>query len=55
MHWGNGNLTDITDLRNRYIEALHDADRGDFNALIEFVKGDLENMEKMNQNHQKFF
>lgn len=42
LHWGNGNLTDITDLRNKYIESLHDADRGDFKALIEFVKGNYE-------------
>lgn len=42
LHWGNGNLTDITDLRNKYIEALHDADRDDFTKLIEFVKGKYE-------------
>lgn len=37
LYWGDGNLVDITDLRKRYIDALHAADGGDYTALLEFV------------------
>ena len=32
-----GNLADITDLRKRYIDALHAADSGNYSELIQFV------------------
>ena len=35
--WGNGNLTEISVLRKKYIQALHDADNGDYTALLNFV------------------
>lgn len=37
LYWGDGNLTDITDLRKKYIEALHAADSGNYMELIKFV------------------
>lgn len=37
LYWGDGNLVDITDLRKRYIDALHAADAGNYTALLEFV------------------
>ena len=37
LYWGEGNLTDITDLRKRYIDALHAADSGNYSELIQFV------------------
>lgn len=38
LYWGDSNLTEISQLRKKYIDALHDADNGDYNALIEFVE-----------------
>ena len=35
--WGNGNLTEISVLRKKYIQALQDADNGDYTALLNFV------------------
>lgn len=37
LYWGDGNLTDITELRKKYIDALHVADAGDYSGLIKFV------------------
>ena len=37
LYWGDGNLTDITELRKKYIDALHAADAGDYSGLIKFV------------------
>ena len=37
LYWGEGNLTDITELRKKYIDALHTADSGDYSGLIKFV------------------
>lgn len=37
LYWGDGNLVDITDLRKRYVDALHAADGGNYTALLEFV------------------
>ena len=37
LYWGDGNLTDITELRKKYIDALHAADIGDYSGLIKFV------------------
>lgn len=37
LYWGDGNLNDITDLRKRYIDALHAADAGNYANLIQFV------------------
>ena len=37
LYWGDGNLTDITELRKKYIDALHAADAGDYTGLIKFV------------------
>lgn len=36
--WGNQNLEKKNDLRDKYIKALREADRGDINKLIEFVE-----------------
>lgn len=38
LYWGDSNLTEISQLRKKYIDALHDADNGDYNALLEFVE-----------------
>ena len=37
LYWGDGNLTDITELRKKYIDALHAADAGVYSGLIKFV------------------
>ena len=37
LYWGDASLTDITDLRKKYIDALHAADSGDYTELIKFV------------------
>ncbi|MCQ2063564.1 MAG: mobile mystery protein B [Fibrobacter sp.] len=37
LYWGDACLTDLTDLRKKYIKALHDADSGDYTELIKFV------------------
>ena len=38
LDWGSGNLTEISELRTKYISALQEADRGDYALLINFVK-----------------
>jgi Fic-DOC domain mobile mystery protein B len=35
--WGHGTLTDAGELRDRYIDSLRDADRGDYSALFRFL------------------
>ena len=37
LYWGDTSLNDITDLRKKYIDALHAADSGDYTELIKFV------------------
>ena len=37
LNWGSGDLTEISELRKQYIDALRQADRGDYTALIGFV------------------
>src|SRR5574344_1362639 len=41
LNWGSGNLTEVSELRKSYIDALHDADKSDYTKLIEFVKNKL--------------
>jgi Fic-DOC domain mobile mystery protein B len=36
--WGRGNLTDSSEVRKRYIDALRAADRGDYGPLLQFVR-----------------
>ena len=38
LDWGNGNLTEISKLRVRYISALQEADKGNYALLIYFFK-----------------
>ena len=38
LNWGSGDLTEISELRKQYIDALRVADRGDYTNLINFVK-----------------
>ena len=37
FNWGSGNLTEISELRKKYILALQEADRGNYTKLLEFV------------------
>ncbi len=37
FNWGNGNLTEISELREKYIKALQEADKGDYTLLMNFV------------------
>ncbi len=36
--WGRKNLTDISEIRNRYLKAIYKADEGDIGPLIEFAR-----------------
>lgn len=38
LNWGSGNLTEISELRSKYIKALREADNGNYEPLINFVK-----------------
>lgn len=38
LNWGSGNLTEVSEVRENYINALQAADRNDYSKLIEFVK-----------------
>ena len=38
LNWDSGDLTEISRLRKQYIDALREADRGDYTALTGFVK-----------------
>ena len=37
LDWGSGNLTEISELRTKYITALQEADKGNYKLLINFV------------------
>ncbi len=37
LNWGSGDLTEISELRSKYINALQEADKGNYEPLIEFV------------------
>ena len=39
LNWGSGNLVEISESRKRYIEALQEADKGDYSKLLDFVGG----------------
>jgi Fic-DOC domain mobile mystery protein B len=60
--WGNQNLEKKNDLRDKYIKALREADKGDISKLIEFVdynrnqtltKKRMEELEKIKVNKSK--
>lgn len=36
--WGSGNLTEISELRKIYISALQEADSGNYQSLLDFIK-----------------
>ena len=38
LDWGSGSLTEISELRRKYISALQDADNGDYSALLHFIE-----------------
>ncbi|MBQ6516213.1 mobile mystery protein B [bacterium] len=38
LNWGSGNLSEISELRKQYIEALRAADNGNYSNLLDFVK-----------------
>jgi len=38
LTWGGRELTSTSELRTRYIDALHLADRGQYKALIVFIR-----------------
>jgi Fic-DOC domain mobile mystery protein B len=38
LSWGGGSLSNISELRRAYVDALRSADRGDFDALIAFSR-----------------
>ena len=38
LNWGSENLENISDIRKKYIFALQEADRGNYNSLLEFVE-----------------
>lgn len=37
LNWGSGDLTEISELRSKYIKALQEADKGNYEPLIKFV------------------
>ena len=37
LNWGSGSLTEISELRKKYILALQDADNGDYTLLLSFI------------------
>lgn len=37
LNWGTGNLAEISELRSKYIDALREADNGNYEPLIKFV------------------
>lgn len=37
LNWGTRNLTEISELRSKYIDALREADNGNYEPLIKFV------------------
>lgn len=38
LDWGSGSLTEISELRRKYISALQDADNGDYSSLLHFIE-----------------
>ena len=38
LDWCSGNLTEISELRKKYISALQDADNGDYSSLLNFIE-----------------
>lgn len=38
LNWGNGNLTEISELRKKYILALQEADNGNYLELLKFIE-----------------
>lgn len=38
LDWGSGSLTEISELRKKYISALQDADNGDYSSLLHFIE-----------------
>lgn len=38
LNWGSENLTEISELRKQYINALREADNGNYSTLLDFVK-----------------
>lgn len=38
LNWGSGSLTEISELRKKYILALQDADNGDYSSLLHFIE-----------------
>lgn len=38
LDWGSGNMTEISELRKKYISALQDADNGDYSSLLNFIE-----------------
>ena len=38
LDWGSGNLTEISELRKKYISALQNADNGDYSSLLNFIE-----------------
>ena len=38
LDWGSGSLTEISELRRKYISALQDADNADYSSLLHFIE-----------------
>ena len=38
LNWGSENLVKISDIRKKYILALQEADRGNYDSLLKFVQ-----------------
>ena len=38
LYWGNTNLVNVSEVRKNYINALRNADNGDYSDLLEFTK-----------------
>ena len=38
LNWGSGSLTEISELRRKYILALQEADNGDYSSLLCFIE-----------------
>lgn len=36
--WGQGSLVEVSELRKKYIDALREADNGNYNSLLDFVR-----------------
>ena len=40
LYWGDTNLVNVSEVRNKYIAALRKADSGDYSELLKFTKGE---------------